>query len=264
MSGPKTLSLNDSYSDRPIARSTADSHVPQVAKRMKMYHLQTTQGVKYIDTEISQDFYRDLATSGSQVALTLNPIAQGTSIYNRLGQNVVLRRIEWRLYIVPKSLVRTLAELSMVLIYYDKSPNGALALPIQLMASPTNTGTPALLEYFEKNPEYAERFTFLWRKNFALPQMYVDAAGQTSDTAAATSNYSVKDCYKSSIVQSGYKDLHGKMAQYKDNTGAFALTDLKTGALNILTYGNQTSAAASWTLKGTIRVTFTDLAGACC
>lgn len=266
MAGRTPLSLNDTYNDRPLAKRTADSHVPQVAKRLRMYRTQVPQGVKYYDTEFSLTFLNDTVSTGQTVANTLVPVIQGTGTNDRLGQDIVLRRIEWRMYIETNTVATATMENLAVWVYYDQNPNGALPLVMDLLGPPQGTAfmTGSRPPYLYPNQENRERFTILWKKMWTPPQVATAAGGQRTDITGGTLPFQVRDPYRVSPVQSGYKDLHGKTANYKPNTaGPFAITDLKTGALNILAVGAETPTP-SWKLVGTIRVTFTDLNSGCC
>lgn len=172
-------------------------------------------------------------TTGSVTALNL--IDEGTTESSRIGRRVQIKSVQLRGMVDPVD-GSTSACFARVMLIWDKQVNGVIATIAQILSAATSNSF--------MNLDNRERFVVLMDKPFA-----VGAFSNVATTAYAQSPtvHAVNE----------YKQLPANSYTIYDGTGS-GIGDINTGALYLVTIGNQ-AAGAGARLVATTRVRYTDL-----
>lgn len=169
-------------------------------------------------------------TTGSLTLL--NGVAAGTDFTDRIGRKTKLSYVYVR-GIVNAQDASSGPTLGRLLLVYDKQPAGALPAITDILTAATSVS--------QVNLNGRDRFVILADKQYAVGIISNTA---TQSFAGSPTVHPVKI----------YRNL-GLETIYDGTTNAIA--DISSGALYLVTIGNQ-AAAAGATFNGTTRVRFTD------
>lgn len=181
--------------------------------------------LKYVDTAISQ-----VCDTTGAITL-LNTVPQGAGESARIGRKINIRSIECHL--------RTGAEATTVvnqfrwMLVYDRQPNKALAAITDVL----NSVDPNAL----KNDQNRERFLVIKDKTGKVIGNNTTAGQQTDCTINVFKYY--KRC---------------KLPVVYGTAGTGAIGDITTGALLLLTCGQQAAGTSDNNLVGNVRIRFDD------
>lgn len=165
----------------------------------------------------------------------INGIAQGSDFNNRIGRRSTMRSVLLQ-GVTRNTDSLTQAQLARILILWDSQPNGALPAMTDIFTAATATSP--------LNLNNRDRFRILaeWR----------DALGAYLDTAGAPPGFVTADVSRSVYI---YKRFN--LETTYDGTTA-AIGDIQTGAMLLVTIGNEAAANGSHDLRASVRVRFTD------
>lgn len=138
-----------------------------------------------------------------------------------------------------------------IMVVYDKQSNGttpAFADIVRSVAQDgTTTGSTALDHL---NLDNRKRFMVLLDKRFVLPSQTL--------TAGVTTNPGFLDGTKSLLVQEFIK-LRNLETMYKADSAPAVIGDIASGALWLITVGQQAAASEGWQFSATNRLRYIDV-----
>lgn len=163
----------------------------------------------------------------------LNGTAQGSDFSNRIGRKATMVAVQLEGQIIPADLTNTASSKCRVMLIYDAQPNGALPAITDILTASTSNAF--------MNLNNRDRFKVIADVNESIGHV-VDTATQAQAGSPTVHNVSV---YKKINLETIY-----------DGTTA-AIADVQTGALLLVTIGNQ-AAGAGGLYFGAVRVRFID------
>lgn len=180
----------------------------------------------------------------------LNLIQQGTKESQRIGNKIVLDKLHLKLYLHSYEAWTSVSYIRFAIVY-DRNVNGVYALPSDIYSDLLQDGT-LLSGNFDSqvNVNNTERFDIIYDSFLSLPPVITGGVGQV--TGPTTQNTFVIDkCI----------DLPQLETLYLGNTlvsSALQITQVTTGALYILVWGDVDIGQNPWIVQGTTRVEFRD------
>lgn len=178
--------------------------------------------------------YIDVATASYACDTTgtvtlMGPYAQGAGISQRIGDSIILKSIEFRGYLANNSTA--ILNFDRAMIIWDKQPNKALAAITDIL-SVGNT--------FGFNVDQNKR------RFKTIKHIHEVTLGNTATPATG----------KESIDCSFYQKLNHKMEFAQAGTGSIG--DITTGALLLVTIGNNVPGTTAAILNGSFRIRYID------
>lgn len=185
--------------------------------------------LKFVDRAFSQDI-----NTGTTLEL-LNGTTRGSDADgNRIGRNITLKSVEWRLSITSEANNASAGPIRFLLVW-DKDPNGTIPANADIIVA---TSTTSL-----QNMGNQSRFVIL--RDYLIST----GAGVVGGAAASAGS----QC----IPLKGYVKLNHKVTY---NTGtAGTIADIQHGALYALLLSDLAAGASDWDATGNFRVRYTDL-----
>lgn len=231
-----------------------------VSNRKRIYNKLKKGAKKYITARVPRNFARkkygdgeikcvDLpyATYGldsTGAVKCINLIQTGSSYNNRIGRRTCLVALYLHGYLFPQA-ENTGVSYGRIAIVYDKQPNGALPAWSDVFQDDDQTGSTTNTAWSNINLNNRSRFWVVRdiRRNFPAIASY-DVVG-TPEPSSMEVQVDMTQFFQSQITQ------------YKADSDPAVITDIATGSLLIMTYGNQVNASG-WNLGCTIRLRFCD------
>jgi len=227
------------------------------ARRTSLYSGVAVRGVgvpgevKCLDTEISSNF---TATTG--VLNHLNPVAEGSSFFNRIGRKIALKSIS--INAAVQQIVTTnglTQEIIRYIIVFDKQANGAAPTYASVFQDVPASGTASNPVTAFVNIANRDRYVIIIDETLVFSYAPQDVA--TTQGLAAT--FGGIDGNNNRMTVKHYKPLGNRETQFGLGTttvpASGAIASLSTGSLYLITIGQ---AGGQYQLNGTIRVRFTD------
>lgn len=184
---------------------------------------------KYIDTAAA-----DYACNTTGSVTCLNLCNEGTGVSQRVGRKICLKSVQVRGRVNPVDNT-TVDQCVRVMLIWDKQVNGVIATIAEILSAATS-------ESF-MNLDNRERFVVIMDKQFVL--------GAQDSATGYTGSPTIHPINK-------YKKLPEGSFTIYDGTGA-GIADINTGALYLVTIGDQTAASAvGGTARLACRVRYTD------
>lgn len=179
--------------------------------------------------------------------ICLGCLETGGAVNQRLG-----RRVQWKSLQI-RGMVEQTAEppggspdqLARIICYYDRQPNGALAAVADLLTSVDVNTNDSSTVYDMLNIGNAGRFKVLWDHTFKLADFgATDASRAATDYRTYSFNHFIP-----------LRDIESQFLQGNSGT----VTDIASGAINLLCIGSVAAANATHRLSFVSRLRFHDL-----
>lgn len=189
--------------------------------------------LKGVDTYVSK---LDVDTDGD--FKLLNGTKAGTGYHERIGNKITMKSIELRIQFEKNANVLASPQEDLyqrVLCVYDNQTNGVEPVWADVIRSIDITGTPSSTSTDFVNLANRNRFIILMDKTFVCPrQDQVTPTGNMDMTFWSLIDGEAP-CQTHQFIK-----LKGLKTFYKASTGL--ISDITTGGLYIMTFGNQTDA----------------------
>lgn len=181
----------------------------------------------------------------------LNGIQEGSSFYNRIGRRINMVSLHLRGQIIVTGLGAGASEYLRVMVVYDRQPNGAAPAIADLLLDYNNAGATTTSSFSHINMNNADRFVMLADIPIAIP--WNAQVAQLGDAGA------VMDRTKNEVNINRFIRLKDLETHYKSSTNPAAIGDIATGALWLVTVGNQNAATAGFAVVYTTRLRYHDV-----
>lgn len=194
----------------------------------------------------------DLADVGYTITSTpvntlLNPIAEGVSVWQRLGRKYHIKQVCFKYRLEKVVTTATNGDIGRILIVYDRQSNGAAPAIADVVngriSAGTATGVPSM-DY--QNRDNLDRFRILYDKVLVLPN-------DTLTGALVTGSGGDREKVMVHNVKINLKGA-GLAVRCSDTPGTIAA--LAEGSLHLITLGNV--ATPGYRIVGTTRVLYSD------
>lgn len=180
----------------------------------------------------------------------LNLIATGSNQYNRVGRDVELQRLRFKMVYTSIAAVNTNygADLACSWLIFDKNPNGAAPAFADIFLSQTEAGVGTSTSFSYPNTANKDRFVILKHWNDHLPGQYLTATSFSLSSQVPNGDMWCREFE--------FKFDKGSIALFGGTTAVIA--NLLAGGLFFVTAGGVASASSGWAITFSSRVTFTD------
>lgn len=177
-------------------------------------------------------------------------IQQGNGEWNRLGNKISLKSLRIRLELFGGYNVYISASQARFLIIYDRQPNGAYPTLTNMLSTIRQDGTPVNGTLFSNiNINLFERFIVLMDEFVTLPPFQSGALLDTSEmTVTAQSSFTIDR----------YLKLKNLETVFSTTTAPLPISNVQTGALYVVSYGDVAQGSEPWSWKGEMRLRFKD------
>jgi len=251
-----------------FARNSRNKRVRRVGVR-KMYTRQRAPPAslnamqRYVNN-IGETKYMDTvnATNGATQAPTtltltearfpLNAITVGSGAWCRIGRKITMKSLYLQGYFSYNAALTTQSRghNARIMIIYDKQTNGALPNLNDILSDQINSGGAADVRIWNPssgiNLNNRDRFEVILDKRFWLPGS--NAAGNATGLNGGTTAEPVIE----------YRNLRGRETVFRSDTAPGAITDIASGSLIMMTFGDLDGVTAPWTFTFSCRLKFKD------
>lgn len=175
----------------------------------------------FTQSKLGEWKFNDIAVNNTNQFTTanaygLNLIAQGTDANQRIGRDITMKRITWRMQLVRASGGTASTAQYRIMLVYDKQTNGVAATYNDVTVSQGNVVYSAL-----------QPINLNWRERFVVLKDYHGVLSQFDDTGM------------SKIIKGNWK---GSLpVRYQGAGGTIA--DVNTGALYLMVVNDQATGA---------------------
>lgn len=198
----------------------------------------------------------NLASTNTGLRL-INPVQQGTDVYNRVGRHLNLKSLKLKLLLFSNGTVNALTDVIRVAVVYDRQPSGATSLPNynQIFNDIMESGTENSDVYSNVNVSNKQRFVVLRDMAWVVQPI-------TTTKFSPQSFYDLgckQGTPNGNLVQE-YIDLEGLTTHYKSSSSPVVIGDVATGALYTVVQSiyPPVSAVSAYSAIITTRLTYTD------
>jgi len=212
------------------------------------------QEVKSVDFPIAGSSPYTVPISTTPTFALLNGVQEGASFYNRIGRKVMMRSLHLTGFVAPitPALGVGAPEYLRIMVVYDRQPGYNTAGPgfpaiADLLLNYDNAGATTTNSLSFLNMNNSERFIMLRDIRISIP----DNGG--GDASNQIIDYTINRVNINEFIRLNNLETH-----YKSTTNPAAIGDLSTGALYLVTYGNQLVAAAEYQVFAQARLRFHD------
>lgn len=208
----------------------------------------------------------DVATATFPLGTTANfgvtnvPV-EGASFYNRIGRRIRMKSLHINGFITisgGNAAALTSPSYARIMVIYDRQANGANPAIADILTSVTAAGATASTVLDGINMNNRDRFSVLMDEKVLLPPIGINGAtpANTSSLVSMDPNANAGDARQGQMNVNRFIKLKGLETHYKATAGAIA--DISTGALTLVTFGDDANATAAYNFKWTSRLKFFD------
>lgn len=186
-----------------------------------------------------------------------NLVQQGPGISQRIGHKISMKSLRIRMNISAATGVNEpMPTNARIMILYDHNPDGAYIASNQILGNVTQANVIQVGQYSDNlNPNFFERMVVLMDKFITLPPYVANNVATTSVTAVTQENvFHIDEFVKLKDLETIYGNTTNGLATANPMTIAY----VQTGALYIMTFGDNAAASQPWTLTGSMRLRFRD------
>lgn len=195
----------------------------------------TGSELKYVDTTL----VTTLASTTNNI-YTINFIALGTDVVNRIGRKINVKSVQVKARFVPSGAAAINDNVRLLVIYDRQGYQGAVTFA-DFVKCTDSAGLTSSTVYDMKNLDNEHRFKVLMDKTFSFPQ---------NGATMSASDYT--DYTKGTMVD--------KYIKINADCSFAAGTNLPdTGAIYFCIHGQQAAASAPTSVQWTSRVRYTDV-----
>lgn len=207
---------------------------------------------KFVDFQLASGF------NGTLTVNTVNVLALGTDLYQRVARKVQWTSLQIRAQILPTfgNGNNQLEMAGRCLIIWDRQPTGTAPAAADILRGTSATAVNFTDTLSPLNPDNRDRFIVLRDWNPKLPALGIAGAAAADKNVVATNSDS--NVNNGPHLYNIFIDLRGLSTIY-NNTGAANLASIASGALYVITYASPvTVGGAAWQLQGSARLRFAD------
>lgn len=240
---PPPLSMHSENSSRRTP-TTKYSKQPKTKKEyidgMKLRKMLGNE-LKAYDSSFSMT----IATTAN--SKTINPVQNGSEIYNRVGRKIYMKSLHIRGWVNNKATAVT--DYARIMIVYDYNNDGSVTTTFgEILANIRSGGGSDWLS----NLDLDNRSTIKIIRDYEIT---LPAVTNTAGAGVLTNIQSVNDPIKHSFNINWYIDLNGLETVFNSGTSSSA-GDIQSGALFIKVFSGATDFC--WEIDGTYRLRFYD------
>lgn len=198
----------------------------------------------------------DIPLSAAEVSTTvaillLNGVQNGSSFYNRIGNKIEMKSLEFRSQIAVNSnaMVGSHEYLRFAIIY-DAQPNGANPTWADIFTSYQENGTTTSTNWSFLNINNRERFKVFADWTFSAPWAS-DSPPSSQDNTAANNCQEAVNFHR-------FIKLKRLVTNYKGSSNPATIGDIATGSLLFVALGNRASGAANYNVNVSARLRYYD------
>lgn len=189
--------------------------------------------------------YQGQVMSTTATFTCLNLPVNGAAFYNRIGNQISGKSVRLYGQVIPSgNTTAGVPEYCRAMLVYDRQPNGAFPVIADILTDNASNGTTTTRVTSNPNMANSERFKILRDWKYAIPN--------NTTTGSDPQIYDYKGDYKFDE----YVKLKGMDTKFKASAGSIG--DIATGALYLVTYGDQTSSTAGYIFMFNTRYRFYD------
>lgn len=181
----------------------------------------------------------------------INIIQEGPGFNQRVGRKVMLKSLHLTGYLSSSGNVTTnTSEYTRILLVYDRQPNGAVPTLADVLQDVTFNGTTSTGAISGLNMNNSERFLIIRDSRFFSPSNGNAAA--LSDQVASNIDYTVNKCNLNEFCR-----LNNLQTHYQASAGA--VTDISSGSLLLITFGNVAPGSEGYAAHLKLRLRYHDV-----
>lgn len=165
----------------------------------------------------------------------INLVQTGNAPWNRIGAQVMYRRIRVRGGVWCTGLGAGVGEIHRILLVYDAQPNGTLPTYADILKDYDQQGNTITGPFSNYNPDYAWRFKILFDQLNNAPN---NSNGASTDNTASMAHSS------DDVIDWDIPCL--LPTTYKSSTNPSVIGDIATGAIYVVTIGSQAAGANAY------------------
>lgn len=203
--------------------------------------------IKTLDVPLQTDLI-----STTAVFTLLNLMEEGTSFFNRVGRKIMMKsiRITGGLALSGLAVINANQDYLRVMVVYDRQPNGSAPAISDILQNVDLGGTSSTTSYAGLNMNNSERFLVIQDTRLNIPNGYVQSLNE--GTA------SIIDYNGTMQNMDRFSKLKGLQTHFKGTAGS--ITDVASGALWLVTFGNIAPGTAPYNLIWNARLRYHDSA----
>lgn len=178
----------------------------------------------------------------------------GTNYFNRVGTKIRLKScyITGSIQKTGSNSSASADDYARMILFYDRQPNAAFPAVADLLTSMTLAGAASSTAADQINLQNRDRFLILRDMRIILP-----ATGINGIAPAVTCDYPDMNVCESKYNIAMFVPLKDLETHY-NLVGGGGITNVTTGALNLLTLSSTQASPAAWQLTAAIRVKYFD------